>query len=257
MGRLEWSYQFFSKDGLKFLMLELVIVFLGVYGAFLLQSYSENQKLRSERDKILIGLKEDLEYFRIFFPQFSEDMQQRADEWEDLLANDQYFDYSEWRFIQPQYDYTVVEYALNADADVIDFELNSSLSQLYIELEKLRQAEELITQAGLSYKRVPDTEDPSPEILMAQLNNLQNLKRLKDRALDRVAIMNRIARLSEMNLETINAEFTARELKEIELLLIEKYMDSIASEQEREYLIRQVLIYFPEITEEEVRSQIN
>ncbi len=71
MSRLEKSFRIFSKQGVKFLMLEFLIVFLGVYLAFLFQSYSEQKRIDAEKQKIMIGLKEDLEYFRIYFPDFA------------------------------------------------------------------------------------------------------------------------------------------------------------------------------------------
>lgn len=43
----------FSAEGIKYLALELFIVFLGVYLAFLFQSYNENRKIRTEQQLIL------------------------------------------------------------------------------------------------------------------------------------------------------------------------------------------------------------
>lgn len=108
--------------GLRFLVLEFLIVFLGVYLAFLFQEYGEDRDLAVEREKILAGLKENLEYFRILFPAFADAMQQQVGRWEAQIGEATYTDFSSWRFIQPQYDSKVVEYALAADAEIIDFE---------------------------------------------------------------------------------------------------------------------------------------
>ncbi len=253
MSRLEQSFKIFSKQGVKFLLLELVVVFLGVYLAFLFQSYSEDQKLETEKEKIMIGLKDDLEYFRVFFPGLSGSMKSTISEWEELIENDTYRDFSGWRFIQPQYDYTVVEYALNADAEVIDFDMNSDLSKLYTELEKLRQAEELITQIALNYKDVPSNLERTSEVQLVHASNLLNLKRLKARATDRVAIMDRIAELSALNLERVNDEFSDKERKEIELLLISK-RDIPDNEQEKQFYFRALKNYFPHFTDEEIKG---
>ena len=255
MSRLEQSFKIFSKQGVKFLLLELVVVFLGVYLAFLFQNYSENQKLESEKEKIMIGLKEDLEYFRIFFPGFSSGMGTNITEWNQLLNEGKYQDFSGWRFIQPQYDYAVVEYALNADAGIIDFEMNSSLSKLYTELEKLRQAEELITTIALNYNAVPSDVERTPEIQLVHQNNLLNLKRLKSRAEDRVGIMQRVAQLSEESLALINKEFSDKELNEIELRLINKAVVS-ESEQEKKYYLNVLKRYFPKLSEEEIKGAL-
>ncbi len=255
MTRIEKSYKFFSANGFKFLIFELIIVFLGVYGAFLFQSYSESKKLESEKEKIMIGLKADLEYFRIFFPGFASSMNTNISKWDELLTEQKYEDFSSWRFIQPQYDYTVVEYALNVGAELIDFEMNSLLSQLYTELEKLRQAEELITLTAQNYKAVPANVEQTSEIQMAHQNNLLNLKRLRDRAEDRVKIMGRVASLSEENLKLVNAEFSLQQLREVELLLIKKRGAS-ATEQEKQFYLNILGQYFPNLTKEEIKEAL-
>ena len=253
MARLQKSFKIFSTEGIKFLLLELVIVFLGVYLAFLFQNYSENQKLKSEKEKIMIGLKDDLEYFRIFFPGLSSGMKGTIAEWEDLIENDTYRDFSSWRFIQPQYDYTVIEYALNADAEVVDFDMNSNLSKLYTELEKLRQAEELITEIALNYKAIPPNLERTPEVQIIHANNLLNLKRLKNRAIDRVRIMDRIAELSAQNLISVNDQFSDKKRKEIELLLISK-RDLPENEQEKQFYLRVLKQAFPHLTDDEIKK---
>ncbi|NVJ47731.1 MAG: hypothetical protein HWE07_11410, partial [Cytophagia bacterium] len=41
----------------KWIIVELFVVFVGVYMAFLFQQYAEDQKLRQEKDKVLMSLK--------------------------------------------------------------------------------------------------------------------------------------------------------------------------------------------------------
>lgn len=59
-----------SKNA-RFLLIELLMIFIGVYLAFLFQNYSEQKKIDKERDKVLISLKLELENFRTTFPRFS------------------------------------------------------------------------------------------------------------------------------------------------------------------------------------------
>jgi len=256
MTRLETSFNIFSKQGAKFLILELIIVFLGVYLAFLFQSYNENQKVASEKDKVMVGLKEDLEYFRVFFPGFISTTENHIAEWDGLIAEGKYIDFSSWRFIQPQYDYKVVEYALNADAEVIDFELNSALAQLYLELEKLQQAEALITETASRYRAIPADAERTTQIQLEHQNNLLNLKRMRNRTQDRVNIMKRVVSLATENLDTINATFSMQKRKEIELLLIERRLASI-SDQEKAFFMKVLQQYFPHLSEEEIRGAMN
>ena len=102
MSHSEPTFRLLSRRGVKFLAVEFIIIFLGVYLAFLFQNYSEQRKIDIEKEKILIGLKENLEYFRIFFPGFANNAQGNIDRWNSLIDDSNYVDFSNWRFIQPQ-----------------------------------------------------------------------------------------------------------------------------------------------------------
>jgi len=255
MSRLQRALDAFSGRGLRFLVLEFLIVFLGVYLAFLFQEYGEDRDLAVEREKILVGLKEDLEYFRILFPTFADAMEGNIEDWSGQIDRGAYEDFSSWRFIQPQYDYKVVEYALAADAEIIDFGTYAPLSQLYLELEKLRQAEQLITDIAMRYRAVPEGLERTPVVQLAHADNLKNLERLRDRARDRVNIMRRITALAEQNLEPVNAAFSPERLREIELMLIASTARG-GGEQERRLLLNLAREHFPHLTEEELRAAI-
>lgn len=276
MRRLETSFKLFSRVGVRFLLLELLIVFLGVYLAFYFQNRSEERKIAVEKEKVMVGLKEDLEYFRIAFPGFVANTQDVIRRWDEKLEAGIYEDFSSWRFIQPQYDYKVVEYALNADAEVVDFELNSALSQLYLELEKLQEAERLITEIAMRYQAVPELaaqsasasesasgseitpgSDTTAALLhMARMNNHLNLQRLRDRSRDRVEIMQRIVAVSESNLEDINATFTPQQLEDIELMLIGRVL-ALSEPKGRDALLGFLKQGFPHLTEARMRAALD
>lgn len=256
MQRHDKEWKLLSGRGLQFLVVEFLIIFLGVYLAFLFQEYSEDRDRAVERNKILVGLKEDLEYFRILFPTFAASMEETIEEWDPLIESESYREFSSWRFIQPQYDYKAVEYALAADAEIVDFETYAPLAQLYLELEKLRQAEELITEIGMRYQPVPAGLERTPEVQLAHAANLKNLERLRDRAQDRSNIMQRIAVLAELNLATVNANFSPEELREIELMLLENTAQATRKE-ERAFLLHLAREHFPELSEEELTAAID
>ena len=251
MSKLRWSFEFFSREGIKFLFLELIIVFFGVYGAFLFQSYSENRKIDSEREKILIGLKEDLEYFRIYFPDFAG--YPTVQEWNETYAEDKYINFSGWRFLQPQYDYIAIEYALTADAEVIDYELNSVLAEIYQELQKLEHVEQLLTELAMKYQAIPPGRENETAVLMARQNNMLNFRRFTDRYQDRAGIMTRIAEMSAEQLPDINVQFDPRQLREIELQLIQKNIVA-RTEEELNFYIGVLSEFFPNLTKEELRE---
>ncbi len=253
MSRLEWSFKFFSKEGIKFLFLELIIVFIGVYGAFLFQNYSEQRKTEAEKEKVMVGVKEDLEYFRIYFPDFAGESQ--VEEWRESIRNERYPDYSNWRFIQPQYDYIAVEYALASDAEVINFELNSIIAEIYQELKKLEHVELLLTELSMKYVAIPEGSRDNPDVQFAHQSNFLNFKRFTDRYNDRASIMLRIASMSSDHLPTINSYFGEEKLKEIELLLIKRNV-TVSNEQEIEFYIPILKEFFPNLGEEELRTAL-
>ena len=251
--RLERLRALLARGGVRLLLIELLIVFLGVYGAFALQSYSEQREIDAEREKVLVGIKEDLEYFRIFFPGFT--ARQLIEERQSLIDEDSYRDYSDWRFLQPQYDYTAIEYALNAGVDVVDYELNAGLAGLYQELQKLRHAEELITELAMAYQPISEDDLDEPNVRMAHLANFHGFVLLNDRARDRAEIMERISQLSEEVLEGVDARFAPETLREIELQLIRKRLEDVP-DGERAIYIRLIGEAFPDLTEAEILQAI-
>lgn len=251
MARLEKAFKIFTRQGVKFFLIELVVVFLGVYLAFLFQSYVEQKKVHAEKEKIMIGLKKDMEYFRIFFPEYAGEDQ--IQEWQKIVTEREYIDFHNWRFIQPQYDYTAIEYALSRNAEVIDYELNSTLAQIYQELQKLEYVENLLTELSMSYKSIPDNAPVNSQILLETENNRLNFLRFVSRYEDRSSIMKRIADISSEYLPHINASFDSKQLKEIELELIQNYATP-SNQQEVEAISQALQVYFPNLAKEEIQQ---
>ena len=117
------------------------MVFVGVYMAFLFQQYAENQKLDKEKEKVLMSLKAELDDFRSNFPRYAKYQDGINKEWDSLFSVQEIGDFYSWRYLEPQYNYKVVEYALNQQAtDIINFELYYELSQLHSYLKRLEHA---------------------------------------------------------------------------------------------------------------------
>ncbi len=255
MGRTKKSFELFSRQGVKFLIVEFVIIFLGVYLAFLFQNYTANQHIKSEQTKVLIGLKADLEYFRLFFPGYSSNAERLVQNWNEVYSSNSIDDFSSWRFIQPQYDYTALEYALNADADVIDYDLHTHVAEVYQELQKLRHTELLITEIAMSYQAVPNNLFNSEELEIIKAQNRNKFRLFIDRSVDRHRIISRIAEISEKVIPAINKRFEIEELKAIELELIAKQIKLSGTTQLDDYLPL-LLRYFPNLSEEEIRTAL-
>ena len=61
---------FKNSKNTQFFILERLMIFIGVYLAFLFQDYSEQKKIDREREKILTSLKLQIELFGTSLPEF-------------------------------------------------------------------------------------------------------------------------------------------------------------------------------------------
>ncbi|GAB5524073.1 MAG: hypothetical protein Roseis2KO_19450 [Roseivirga sp.] len=235
----------------KWVLLELLIVFVGVYLAFVLQAYSETQKNKKEQEKVLVSLKLELEAFRISFPGFADFHQNVVDDWDSLFAAKKVGNFFSWRYLEPQYNFSVLEYALNTQgSEIISFELFESLSELYQDIKRLEHAERLITEMGHYYKIMPAGvgEDDLEGRKISAENRLYFYKVI-GYSKDRIGILKRVASLSVDILEILNNQLGTERARAVNLEFIRKYHDRVP---DKEYLREFRDQYFPDITEEEL-----
>lgn len=145
---------------------------------------------------------------------------------------------------------------MHSNAEVIDYDLHSAISEVYQELIKLKHAEELMTDLAMKYQAIPAESADLPQIRLASHNNLLNFRRFIDRANDRLTILRRVADISSSVLPLINDQFTPDQLKEIELTLIGNQVQVTTEQQIHQYipLLQQ---YFPNLTAEEIQKALS
>jgi hypothetical protein len=137
-------------------ILDLVIVITGVSVAFILNNWNESKKENAERVKILTSLKTELQSVKKYFPDFASYQQDRIKEWDSLQQLGQLADFYNYRYIQPQYNYEIVSYALETrNNNIIDFRLHAQLMKIYNSIKGLEQAEIYMTEIALQYQPVP------------------------------------------------------------------------------------------------------
>ncbi|MCU0393687.1 MAG: hypothetical protein MUE81_21445, partial [Thermoflexibacter sp.] len=195
----------------KKLMIDLLVVFSGVYIAFLLGNYSENQKTNIQRQKIMISLKNELEYMRAFYPGQEKYQTLKVIEWEAKLDSNKVVDFYGWRYVQPQYNYMVVEYAINSrEIGVIDFHLHQQLLAVYQELKRVEYAEEKMTELALNYQPIPSMMDSTQQDYQIMFRHNRFLfKKFTIFASDRASILGRIANKAEEALVSIDENFSS------------------------------------------------
>ncbi len=216
------------SDKAKWLILELLIVFVGVYLAFLFQSYSEQGKIDKEKEKVLVSLKLELEEFRTSFPRFADYQKEMVEEWDSLFAINKLGTYYTWRYLEPQYNFKVIEYAINQEGtDVIDFELYESLSKLHAEIKQLEQAERYMTQIGFDHVNIPLSMDENSQQYRIMYNqNRFNFYKFIDFAKMRTGSLRRVSRRSNELVEKINQVLGDEKTKEVDFMLLDKYLEA-------------------------------
>ena len=246
------------------ILLELFIVFVGVYLAFLLSNYQEEKRINSEVNKIYTSLKLELEEIRFNFPQRAAYQRSLNEEWDSLYNSGNYPPLYTWRFIQPQYDFTTMEYALQAQGSaVINFELYESLTSLYQGIKRLEHLELLITEIGMAYRNVPAELGMNQEELTARhADNRLLFFRFKDLSGLRANELERMVDHTQTSLDIINARLGSEKRKKIELQLLRDKLPLLLENSNLSVEMVKGLIHqqFPDLKDrdvERVLSELN
>lgn len=242
---------FSSENKLVWVLVDLLIVIIGVYCAFLIQNYSEAEKTEKEKEKIYSALKFELEQFRYTALGITAGIEGRLSRWNRDYPKGTYLNFSDWKFIEPQYNYQIVEHSINIDNnEIIDFELYSSLQRLYVEIKKVEFTERIITDLALKYKNIPTgLDESSTSFKLIDGENLDNYERFLMYTRIRRENLAQVVRHSISVLTILNDRMPENIRKRIEEDLIRLKMPDVPSE-ERAVLL--TLQFFPNWTKEEV-----
>lgn len=240
-------------DKIKWLTLELLVVFVGVYLAFLFQSYSENQKIDQEKNKVLVSLKKELEQFRMDFPGNAAYQKSVLKDWDSLIKINQQPDYYNWRYLEPQYNFKVIEYAINTEGtDILDFELYEGLLNLYGDITKVQNAEAVMTDFAGRHNSIPNEVIENQAIKLLKAQNRFNFSKFRTGARDRTGALERVAKTSSGLVEKINEELGPEKTEEVDLELLRYYFDAGV---DRAYILETFSQYFPAYTTEFIEEK--
>ena len=248
-----------SLLGFRNIILELFIVFLGVYAAFLLNNHSENQRVKAQKKKVMSSLKQELEQMRAFYPGQQSYQLNVIKDWQKKLNNGQVGDFYTWRYVQPQYNYTVVEYAINTrETGIINFDLHNQLLKVYAGLKQVEYAEEKMTALAIEFHPLYIKPDVplSPEQKLIYDKNRFLFSKAITFSRDRANILGRIAVKAEKALEIIDKNFSEEELKELEKELLVKTFIDIEDEINKAIIKEKVTEIFPKMLEEDIQEII-
>ena len=159
--------RFFSWRGTRSLLAELVIVFVGVYGAFLFENYNDARKRNEERQKVYEALRNEIGSLRTNFAaiatyqvKFNRELKEKIDRGE--TPNE----VRHLRYVAPQYSLEVLENALRFNSfELLDLPLHIQLSRYHSLINMLSYTEQKITGLSESYVGLYDA---SPQTLREQ-----------------------------------------------------------------------------------------
>ncbi len=238
-----------SRGKWAWALVDLLVVIIGVYIAFLIQSTATEKKDEREQIKVLSGLKYELEVFRILFPGRSDYAINQLEKWKVSEKNERYIDFSNWVFIEPQYPYQVVKYALELEnADIIDFELYNAIQKVFDEITSLEHTDRLIMDISMKYRKIHDDMTDS-EKLNRGADNYENFQFFNRFFSIRAESLGELANISIQALDIVNERLSSEQRKEIEKSFMMENIDIADSEQEALGIGK---LYFPHFEDEEL-----
>lgn len=204
-------------DKIRWLALELLVVFIGVYLAFLFQSYTEQRKNESEREKVLVSLKKEVEKFRISSPLNANGQRTQLSKWREAFKKGETTRFDNWRFLEPQYNFQVIEYAINLQGtEIIEFELYEAVSELYRQIKQLEHAERRMTQRSDQYNLVPEAlSEKSENYQMLTTQNRFHFQKFMSAADDRVNNLDEVAAIASDIVDMINERLSIAQQRKI------------------------------------------
>ena len=228
-------------------------MFCGVYLAVYLNDRAEDARIRKQFVRILKSLKIELEQMRIFFPGQAEYMRSRVKEWSELYNENQWGDFYDWRYLQPQYNYTVLEYALNErESEIVDFELHKELMQVYRNIQQLAESENAMTAMGYAYQPNLANIEEGHTLYQERNQNMFHFYKFIIAAQDRANSLDDVANYASRALKLIENRFTRQENVEITIELSQYFIDNGEVEFTRETLQPELKKAYPDYSEEEI-----
>lgn len=242
-----------ADNKLTWVFIDLLIVIIGVYCAFVIQNSTEIDRSAREQNRVLTALKFELEQFRFTMGQVAIGMGNYGSTLQIQLEDNSYSDFSDFRFIEPQYAYQIVEYALNLqNPEVVDFELYNRLQALFVEIKKMEHVERLLTETSRRYRSMPEVlrpEDQQYQIIWTE--NSDNFRRFITLINDRRDIASRVSSASAEALPIINERLGEDRVKAIETEII---TSNFAIANDEDHAVGLVRTFFNSFSEAEIRT---
>lgn len=151
------------------LFAELVIVFLGVYLAFLFSAHQEERKIEADKEKIVELLEFGLERYHELFSGFATRHENLNPQILATLQNGEVPDFGGEYFVAPQYPIDAIKFLLTDESyDLFENGLYVPLIEYVNRINRLMYVEEKLVELSEVYEPLPATTHPSYEHLHAK-----------------------------------------------------------------------------------------
>lgn len=245
---------FSSKNKLLWVLVDLLIVVIGVYCAFLIQQSAGHKKDSETHDRVLAALKYELEVFRFTISGIARSMSEKHITLGAIQEEGKYIDFSNFRFIEPQYDYQAIEHALSLqNPAIVDFELTEALQILLVQIKRIEHVERLLTETSAHYRSIPvgiDKKSATFQLLRAE--NIDNFNRFSLFIGDRAAVAQQVNLVASAALTVINIQLGREKMLELEFDIIKKNIRKVASSEDEAERLGQ--IFYPHISREKIKE---
>jgi len=236
----------------QLVIVELIIVFASVYSAFYLNNYQESKYIKQESEKIWSSLKIELEGIRLGFPIWAEYQAEQNIKWDTLFAHEKIGKFYDWRYIQPQYDFTTIQYAIDSrEGSIVDFDMYKRLTALYQSIQQLEHVETLMTEIGLKYRNGSrDLPKDTPEYKLRFAENKFLFYKFLDFSKIRAGNLRRIAQASEGLLAIIDEKLGSKRKIELEKEYIQEQIVRLDGKAKKEEILQRIKSNFPYYSDE-------
>ncbi len=144
------------------LLAELVIVFLGVYLAFLLSNFQAEKQEAADRTRVLTLIQLGVRQYGELFAGMAEYHENANATFREELASGTIPDYGETIFLAPQYPIEAIRYILtNASYDLFNIDVYVPLIEYLSRIQRLMYVEEKLVELSERYMPLPPPSDPS------------------------------------------------------------------------------------------------
>ena len=138
------------------LFLELVIVFVGVYLAFLFTDYKEQQRTAAEIERVATLMQVGLDRYEELFEGFAQRHAIKNEEFRQQLENNQIPVFYDTYYAAPQYPVDVINFVLTREGyEVFSLDFYVPLTSFAHSIQRVMYVEEKLVQLGEQYRRLP------------------------------------------------------------------------------------------------------